>query len=425
MRVLGLAASLVLASATAAIVFWSRAPDGADQIAVPMRSYDELTGSIFTALPGDLLRGPQVHELQVPHFPDATAAWGATGRDSRGHIWLGISAKSAGMSAHLMEYDPDRGTWHDRGAVVDQLKALGLHREGEGQIKIHSKIIAGDDGWLYFASTDEEGEAPDGTALPRWGGHLWRIHPDTQLWEHLAAVPEGLVAVNAVGRYVYALGYWNHVLYQYDPATRALRSTVVGSVGGHVSRNFLVDARGHAYVPRVQARSNAGGAVELVEHDTELREVGATPLSFYLGKEALHANHGIVGLTYLADGRLLFTTHVGQLYLVHPKAAEPAAVTPLGWLHPSGESYAPSLFSLDGNSLIGGVARRADRFEWVVYELNSRISGAYPLDTGGLERVLLYGSISRDNAGRAYLVGWAADATGGQRPLVLRVGAVP
>lgn len=30
----------------------------------------------------------------------------------------------------------------------DQLKAAGLLRAGEGQVKIHSKIVPGTDGWL-------------------------------------------------------------------------------------------------------------------------------------------------------------------------------------------------------------------------------------------------------------------------------------
>ena len=52
-----------------------------------------------------------------------------------------------------------------------------------------------------------------------------------------------------------------------------------------------------------------------------------TPLEHYLGKGlAARSNHGIVGLAYLPDGRLLFTTHRGQLYVVEPKGAQPAKV---------------------------------------------------------------------------------------------------
>jgi hypothetical protein len=409
----------ILAAASTAHLLLTRADYGAD---APSLSYAELTGSTFVSPPGDPLRSPEVRELRLPPLPDASSVWGATGRDAKGRIWVGVSARSAAAGAYLLQYEPDTDEWHVRGSVLEQLKAAGLHRAGESQVKIHSKIVPGEDGWLYFASSDEDGEVP-GSVLPRWGGHLWRIHPDTFQWDHLAAVPEGLVAVSGVGRQIYALGYWGHVLYAFDTATRELKRTVVGSAGGHVSRNFLADVRGHVYVPRVQAHAGGRATAALVEYDAGLREIGATPLEHYLGKEPPAANHGIVGLAYLPDGRLLFTTHRGQLYVIEPRPGAPSKVTAAGWFHPGGESYPPSLFAFGGGRLVAGVASRENRFEWVVFEMTTRISAAFPLDTKDLQKVLLYGSISRDNAGRFYVGGWAGDGTGNQRPLMLQIAA--
>ncbi len=321
----------------------------------------------------------------------------------------------------MFEYEPDSDKWFDRGAVLDKLKSLGRERDGEGQIKIHSRIVPASDGWLYFASTDEEGEAYDGSKPPRWGGHLWRVHPNRKVWEHLAAVDEGLVAVSGAGRYVYALGYFGHVLYQYDTVGGAVRRVVVGSVGGHVSRNFLTDIRGHAYVPRVVRRAYGSPEAFLVEFDAQLREIAATPLHHYVGSGSITENHGIVGLAYLPDGELVFATALGQLYLIEPNADAAATVREAGWFHPAGHAYAPSLFSIGGGKLIAGVSRRGSSFEWVVSELGSRVSAAFPLDTRGLTGILLYGSISKDNAGRLYVVGWASRNGDGKRPLVLQV----
>ena len=64
---------------------------------------------------------------------------------------------------------------------------------------------------------------------------------------------------------------------------------------------------------------------------------------------------------------------------------------------------------------------RGDRYEWVVFELKTRISSAFPLDTQGLRGLLLYGSVSRDNAGRAYVGGWASTGGGNNRPVVLQI----
>lgn len=423
----------------------------------PPLSYAELTGSSFVNAPDEPFRAPAVKQITVPDIDDANGIWGATGRDARGHIWVGVSAKTPGMSAHLFEYDPAGGSWRDHGAVVDQLKAAGLLRAGEGQVKIHSKIVPAADGWLYFASMDEEGEKADGSALPRWGGHLWRIHPERGTWEHLLAAPQGLVAVSGVGRYMYALGYWGHVLYQYDTANGKANSVAVGSVGGHISRNFLADGRGHVFVPRLTAADagaqggvppttaapgeiSAGSpaaraaqraskpagqpSVVLVEYDPQLREIATTPLEHYLEpSRSAGSNHGIVGLAYLPSGDMVFTTHAGYLYRITATGDGPATVRGVDWMNSTGSAYVPSLFSFGGDTWLAGVAyqKGPQPFAWVVRDLTTGVVAAFPLDTRPLQDVLLYGSISRDNAGRLYVVGWAANSNGNPRPLMLQL----
>jgi len=69
------------------------------------------------------------------------------------------------------------------------------------------------------------------------------------------------------------------------------------------------------------------------------------------------------------------------------------------------------------------VTSRKGRYEWVVFGVRTTTGIALPLETGGLQRLLLYGSISRDNAGRFYVGGWASTGAGGQRPVVLQIGA--
>jgi hypothetical protein len=376
-----------------------------------------------TAIAQGVASSPSVKEIPIPPFEDATAIWGATGRDSKGRIWIGVSASSPGMAAHLMELDPGAGIVRDRGAVLDQLKIVGRYVAGQGQVKIHTKLVSGADGGVYFASTDEDGEAEDGSAPPRWGGHAWRLDAATRNWKHLFATNEGLVAASAAGRYVYYLGYFNHVLFQYDTVTGDLRRLVVGSIAGHVSRNFLADANGHAYVPRLVLGDRGEAIAELVEFGPGLDEVGVTPLEFYLGGGEAGQNHGITAVMKQGDGKLYFLTARGYLYEVQPRNDRAAAVRPIGWFHPDGESYAPSLFATDDPQRLVGVTQRGVDFAWVVYDLASRRSIASRFDTNGLQDVLLYGSETRDDQGRYYLVGWAGDGRGGQRPLLLQVGA--
>ena len=50
-------------------------------------------------------------------------------------------------------------------------------------------------------------------------------------------------------------------------------------------------------------------------------------------------------------------------------------------------------------------------------------AGAFPIDIGSLQNVLLYGSITRDDAGRMYVGGWTAAGERGRarRPLLLQI----
>ena len=373
---------------------------------------------------------PVVRRIAVPEIPGGWAVWGATGRDSRGHIWFGVTAHEIECpSAHLFEYVPKTGKLIDRGNVVDELKRAGVYRKGEGQMKIHSKIIQAADGHLYFASMDEQGEDEDTGKLPKWGGHLWRLKLKDNSWEHLLTVPEALIAVAGSGKFVYAMGYWDHALYQYDTATGKTRSVKVGALVAHVSRNILCDRNGHVYVPRVKAGAGGVLTAALVEYDTSLKEIGETPLRYYFEGRPRYS-HGIIGLQTLPDGAIAFLTHNGYLSMIRPSATGPAKVTDIGWFHPDGPKYAGSLFADDtGRFLMSAVRRGWERpYEWVVYDLKTRsqslaeikVSRPKGLDLG---RASLYGSATRDDAGNCYVVGVNSEGEEERvsRPIVLQI----
>lgn len=382
----------------------------------------ERTGSTFLTVPIDPYRSPRIKIIEVPDFPGADAIWGSTGRDRRGHIWFGVSASGGEHSAHLFEYDPTRDQMIDRGDVISNLISAGLHKRGERQIKIHSRIVQADDGYLYFSSTDEEGEQSDGSAPPTWGSHLWRLYPGDNRWEHLHWVREGLTAVAGGGRWVYALGLWDHVLYQHDTLTGALKRVTVGSVGGHMSRNFIADLRGHVFVPRV-----SDDVVNLVEFDPSLREIGATPLRDYLTDGRPWKSHGITGLVYLADGSMAISINEGTLYRIMPQRGGPSLIEPLGQFDPPDPNYAPSLFTFAGERFLVGVARKKKdnkddvrRYVWLVLDLESGRSRRVDFPFDG--EALLYGSITRDLAGRFYVAGRRRNPENGRlQPLILQL----
>lgn len=358
-----------------------------------------------------------LHEIPLPDLPDADAVWGATGRDNRGRIWVGVSGKRFGSSGHLLRYDPATRAWTVVGRVLDVLERAGLAELGMGQVKLHSRIVQARDGWMYFTSMDEEGEREDGSALPTWGSHLWRVHPETLEWQHRFASRDALIALGAAGPSVWALGYWNHVVVHHDVKSGLTASKTVGSVGGHISRNLIVDARGHAFVPRV---SGDTPDAQLIELDAMLRERSRSPIPGYAMPGDPAGNHGITGLTTRADGVTFFTTHTGRLYEISPDTTASPRLKMLGDFHPAGGGYAPSLFVLDDGTTLAGVVQRGGRFDWVERDTLRGSARAVELDTSRWPKLLLYGSVTRDDAGRFYLVG-RTGAAGGNRPLVIAV----
>jgi hypothetical protein len=361
---------------------------------------------VFDEAPAD--RMPAIRPVELPSFPAAAAVWGSVGRDHRGRIFYGVSTEGDDrFSAHLIEYDPATGRGYDRGGVVENLRRLGLAKPGENQNKIHTRIGQAADGWLHFASMDEGGENEDGSKLPTFGSHVWRVRPDGGEWEHLAEVREAVIASAVGGRYVFHLGYFDHVLYRWDAERGQLAGRVrVGSHGGHTTRNILADSRGHVFVPRVTAAK-----VELVEFDDMLREVLVFPLADY-ATAPNSTSHGITGFAALLDDGFAFVTDGGRLYRLTPRATG-TAIVDLGMIHPEGACYCPALVSPDGSGLLLGLARRpgAMAWEWLRYDLRTRRGTVRTIDARMFDaEVLVYGSATRDDGGRWYVGGRSVEA---------------
>ena len=151
----------------------------------------------------------------------------------------------------------------------------------------------------------------------------------------------------------------------------------------------------------------------LVEFDTNLKEIAEFPLAHY-DSDLSEKSHGITGIAYLANGSFVFTTHTGFLYHVFPQPNRPADVVPLGWFHPSGPAYCPSLFTISGKRYLVGVStiKPSRKYEWIIYDIDKQSAKAVPLelaqqiqDSDVRPKLLLYGSITRDSNGAYYLAG--------------------
>jgi hypothetical protein len=393
-----------------------------DFVDSPIRSFENQVGTRFSEVRSFDFKPPEVRDISLEYASGGNAIWGAIGRSDHGKLYLGASTHAGkDGTAFLYQYDPLNSTLTPEGDVLGQLQRLGRYKPGMGQNKLHSKFYQADDDYLYFSSFDEQGE--DTGVNPTWGGHLWRKKEDDKNWEHILATREALIAVNLAGNYVYSLGYWDHVLYQFDTQSDEVKRVVVGSVPNHVSRNFLVDPQGHAYVPKVILDSSGTIQAQLNEYDTRLELIGSYAMPSYKGKN-MAAHHGIIGYTSMASGNILFTTSDGGLYELNVFSKSGDKLSYLGMMHPDGGAYIPSLFPLDGNNLIAGVGRVPGKkgYEWIIYELRTRFSVAYKMDTSFLKDTLLYGTLTRDDAGNFYLVGRGRNREGEDfKPVLLQI----
>ncbi|MDG2220493.1 MAG: hypothetical protein P8L85_03885 [Rubripirellula sp.] len=403
--------------------------DNAQQSSLP-RSVQDRFGTRYLDPSAKYRRAPMLTPISLPKISHSNAIWGATGRDDLGNIYLGVFCNGSDRpSAALCRLSASASIATLLGDANSNLDRLDSSRSKPQQAKIHGKPVQADNGFVYFVSMDEDGEKEDGSALPTWGSHFWRIDPlgDGSYWEHLLKVPEALIATACTGRYVYALGYFDHIVYQFDTETSTTRVKTVGSVGGHISRNFLVDLNEHCYVPRLSRSSD--GAIqeaELVELDSNLNEVVAHPLPDYGGTDD-SKSHGIVSFVTLKNGDLVFITAKGAIFRIHPNQTVPSTLERIAWIHPDGSSYAAFLVCPDGDSLLCALARRPkSAFQWVTYDLQSKTSTEMELDPDSYSLISrpstsLYGSNTLDNAGNAFVVGRYTNTQGERTPLAIRV----
>ncbi|MGJ8694377.1 MAG: hypothetical protein ACSHW0_18055 [Thalassotalea sp.] len=400
-----------------------------DDLNISLRQFDHKVGTKFTAIPDNPYSAPTAEEIPITLPEKATnadAIWGATGRDDEGNIYFGVSThglatnkNNDSRTAYLYQYNPITNATTLQSDVVSELKYNGIFREGMGQNKLHSKFYEANDGYLYFSSFDEAGE--DDGINPTWGGHLWRKKPNDKHWQHVLSTAEALVAVNTNGRYVYALGYWDHVLYRYDTQTNNTKRIVVGSVSTHVSRNFLVDENGHAFVPFLKENDYNEIEVYLNEYNPSLALVGSYPMPAYRHEKIKH-HHGIIGYTMMENGDIYFTTSEGGLYQLKLGSLGQKLIHHDN-MHPEGQSYIPSLFTFSGeNYVIGLTNKNKNTLDWLIFDTNLKTSINVISKINGFIEPDFWGSLTKDNFGNFYAAGWQKSEDRKKRiPVIIRL----
>ena len=406
------------------VVFSACSKDVSDAVTnKPAMSLEDKLGTQFTAVTKKHFKAPNIQKVSFPNTKDGAAMWGATGRDSEGHIYFGVSTYSdEDRTAYLYQYDPITGQFMQQGDVLSQLKKLSIYKPGMGQSKLHSKFYQADDGYLYFSSFDEQGESTSKGVLPTYGGHMWRKKPDALDWEHLFATQEALIAVNTDGRYVYALGYWDHILYQYDTQNGRINNTTVGAMTGHISRNFLVSQSGRVFVPKVEKSPDDIVTVNLHEYDSDLNLVDSHPLEHYVYNKS--SQHGIISYINMKNGDMYFVTAVGALYKIGKTSNAQHEVTFEAFLSETSDKggYFASLFSINGENFLVSFGKlpNSKHYSWLIYETSTQTLATYDFKNFD-NKHWLYGSVTRDDLGNFYVVGVDQSIRSKHQPMILQL----
>ncbi len=386
------------------------------------RDIEARLGTVFTAVEDKHFKPPQLYPLSLKLDPLGAALWGATGRDDRGNIYFGLSSyANIGNTAQIYQFNPSTGTLIEQSDVISQLKQANLYKTGMSQIKIHSKIYQANDGYLYFSSFDELGESASRGVLPTYGGHLWRKKPDSLEWEHLLATNEALIAVNTDGRFVYAMGYWGHVLYQFNTLNQRMNRVTVSKHKSHVSRNFIVTSHGDVFVPRISGSNNE--TIDLVQYNSDLKEVTSHAMNEYL-HPSWEFDHGIVSYSSMKNGDVYFATSIGAIYKLAKQANQQYQLTLQQTIADKDNvgAYLPSMFTINGEDFIVGMGyhRIAKQYFWYLYETTTNTVLTYELPEMD-KSTLVYGSSTKDNLGNMYMVGVDLSVSDKHKPTIIQL----
>jgi len=185
--------------------------------------------------------------INYPDFPEAHSTWGSIGYNpANNNVYVGVTNHADKVG--FFEYDPARNQIQLNGFLKD----LGHLRPFQWQGKMHSKIVAGPKGEIYFSTDGGESrqeylmDHPHGYA----GGFFMKWNPETRQLTNLGmGMPyESIkdVEVDLQSGLVYGISYPQAHFLVFDPQKNLLHDA--GRLGSaHVPRVLFTDRWGNCY----------------------------------------------------------------------------------------------------------------------------------------------------------------------------------
>ena len=263
--------------------------------------------------------------VEYPDFPDAHSTWGSIGYSAR-HDKVVIGVTNHRDRQGLFEYDVATRSIALRG-FVNQLANL---REFQWQGKIHSKIVEGPDGAMYF--TTDGGESREEYLMEHPHGYngsfFFRWDPATRTLRNLGS---GLqfesikdLEVDQSDGSILAVSYPQVHLLHYNPARNHFRD--LGRVGSdHVPRVIFKDWWNNIYYVDWRQR------LIQYEHSTGRLNFARQSLPFFPGTGGNQIVTGVTAYaTDRAHGIIYLVTYGSKVLAFHPQQSGIGQVEDLG-----------------------------------------------------------------------------------------------
>jgi hypothetical protein len=350
----------------------------------------------------------KIQFIPYPDFPDANSTWGSIGYNPADKsVYVGVTNHKDKVGLYV--YNTVNKTMKLNGFVQN----LGYLRDFQWQGKVHSKIVPGPDGAVYFSTDGGESKEeylmdhPKGYA----GGYLMKWDPKTQKLTNFGMTLqyESIkdVEVDHETGKIYAVTYPQVHFVIFDPKTNKLND--LGRLGSsHVPRVIFTDKWGNCYYvdwrQRLVKYEKSSGKLVFAENS----------LPSFPGTPGEHIITGITGYAKDTVNNIIYlVTYGAKMLAFHPQENGIGNVDDLGGAFDGDKKawqyYVPNL-NIGNNGklyyIIGGHGNFAVKDKTVLMEFDPATRRKQILYQFTIDQIVeVTGSDIKDDKGNLYYAG--------------------
>lgn len=346
--------------------------------------------------------------IAYPDFPDANSTWGSIGYNpADSSVYVGVTNHKDKVG--LYEYKTNSDQMQLKGFV----QHLGFLRDFQWQGKVHSKIVGGPDGAVYFSTDGGESKEeylmdhPKGYA----GGFLMKWDPAKKQLTNFGMTLqyESIkdVDIDPETGKIYAITYPQVHFVVFDPKTNVLQD--MGRLGsGHVPRVIFTDKWGNCYYVDWRQR------LVKYEKSTQKLAFAEHSLPFFPGTPGEHIITGVTAYAKDTARNIIYlVTYGAKMLAFHPQQNGIGRVEDLGGAFDGNKKawayYVPNL-NIGNNGklyyIIGGHGNFAIKDKTVLMEFDPATRKKQLLYQFNIDEIVeATGSDIRDAKGNLYFAG--------------------